>query len=834
MSSRTTRRNNKLLMTRSLSNPSPKDVYLPRRKTKSATSATSANTKGKGKGKGRVPKTKAPNAAYNFIKVDPTFGIFSIFHSYRINLAHTLVRATLQPFFPKDQIIIKDKKIEPKLRKLCGEVNKSQLYLQTYCLQQIVFAEMAQHILSMVMDALQKKAKPMNGQKHEMFMEAFRAIQTGGGDKKIDTAIKKPLVFLLLLFYCITATSGNTGNPYELQTVNPTFTIISPSGPFPLFKTGPSEIELITRQLSQAESITSAPLNVNKAIEQYDEKIDEQISGTIGSMLYYLVHQVPSYGEESIIQYVEEFNAEMFKLSKTATNECEKIVKDAYTYGMFDNYKSSDQIEQLKEESEILTKKQKEHEEDTHKSIWETAESIMGTVVSAGVSWYTGDFSHIAGPAANTVLKSEDTASKMRSAPPKKIEDTTSNVNKEHGRTAKDLLKLSTVYCLNSFKLALDYSKDEKTLQLVGDKISYENMIYFTNGVRENMNLIQKMSTVPKDSESVFKSMEEKMQTIEDIVVHMEKMMTSGIAGELRFNLKARNADPINEIRSHFNEQKQKLDAVISTMGEMFPVTARKQRQELLTKEELSKLAANKTSETTRINTEYFTNVINSLGSLVKQTSYATMYNILGIPEGGLNAIFDKSNEIMYSILRKLMSSPTAMVITLYLSAILFFWCKISNGPVSMIGKIFYIPIGLFKWVFKWDEASGEVESVGQISNTGDAIPQAIPLLDNYHQGRRSPNHQERRSPSEKENIVSYQPTMPSAPPAYLLEYDLSNRSTRQEQHLYPEDTTPRAPHADSGLFTHNNPGSSRGQKPKLSSAASRMISELRRRSKLE
>jgi hypothetical protein len=53
--------------------------------------------------------------------------------------------------------------------------------------------------------------------------------------------------------------------------------------------------------------------------------------------------------------------------------------------------------------------------------------------------------------------------------------------------TADELWTTSKVYCANSFHLEIEYSEEEQTLKLLGDKISYSAMREFTTSVVMNL-----------------------------------------------------------------------------------------------------------------------------------------------------------------------------------------------------------------------------------------------------------------------------------------------------------------------------------------------------------
>ena len=153
------------------------------------------------------------------VRADLTFGIDSIVTSYQLDLAHTLFRATLQPSF--DASLLSE-----KARAQNAVCTRAQMYVQTYCLQQFTFTCMAKHVLGMITKSAKQKAKPMSQNLHEMFLEAYARIQSGGAKgKSFSAAIKKPFVFLLLLFF---ASQIRPANPIVCRRSIPNFRLFQP------------------------------------------------------------------------------------------------------------------------------------------------------------------------------------------------------------------------------------------------------------------------------------------------------------------------------------------------------------------------------------------------------------------------------------------------------------------------------------------------------------------------------------------------------------------------------------------------------------------------------
>jgi hypothetical protein len=607
------------------------------------------------------------------VRADLTFGIDSILTSYQIDLAHALFRATLQPSF--DPFLLSE-----KARTRNAVCTRAQMYVQTYCLQQFTFTCMAKHVLGMIIKTAKQKAKPMPKNMHELFFETYARIQSGGAKgKSFSAAIKKPLVFLLLLFYCIADTSVESSS---LQTVNPQFSLVS--------ETKPSAMETISLQLYGMKQTESVPVSIKHAIERYDKKMEDEISG-IGNALYYLFHSLPPTGEEQIIQYVEEFNDLMNGYAKKATKECRKIVDDAYERDMFANYKTASQIEQLEREYELLMEMKQQNQE-------ETSINLKQTVASAAAAALSGD---VFTPFAMMYK----TVESVINTPLDKIPDLKPQSTKQTGITSDELWTTSKVYCANSFHLEIEYSDEEQTLKLVGDKISYGAMREFTSSVVMNMKTVQKTTASTQETESVYKSMEQRMKTIEYIVDHLEQMVTMGMMNELGMQIKARSANPIARIRDYFDGQKSWIDATVSTMGDLFPIDARIQREQLIAQEEMARLASKQTSEHTRITSEYYANMINSYSDLIRKPLSATVTSfaatVLDVPADLIETTTAKLSETITHMIGIMMKSSGGIILLSFCTMALVVFMGVALNSIRMIGSMLYMPISPFIWVTK-------------------------------------------------------------------------------------------------------------------------------------
>jgi len=246
--------------------------------------------------------------------------------------------------------------------------------------------------------------------------------------------------------------------------------------------------------------------------------------------------------------------------------------------------------------------------------------------------------------------------------------------------------------------------------------------------------------------------MEQKMKTLEYIVNHLEDMVTMGMMNELNTQTKARSANPIAKIRAYFNEQKQTMDAAINTMGETFPIDARIKREQLLVKEELSRLVSEQTRETTRISAEYFVNMINSYSELIRQplstAASSFIATVLDIPAGMMETSVGKIGVTFTNIIHILMfeTGPGGMIILAVLSMVFLILMGTALNTVKMVSSIFYIPMAPFVWVFQLGASS--IQSLGLISEeTPNQEHLAI-------EDSESPQPQRKLNPEEIQDIL--------------------------------------------------------------------------------
>ena len=473
-------------------------------------------------------KSNESNKSKEFITLeyDPFLNIFKVLNNTIFEYYFWLHKTIVIPvdLSPKSDLAI-----------LNHGIVKLQVMMQCYLQQQICLSEITSKMLQSVL-------KPKKSEKMPKGAEIINALkiskeflnQQGGG--KMDSILQ-----FILILNCILFTSANSGS--SLENIKTQSTSLEGSD---YSKLGhDSDYYKNIHEIANLQPTTSRAISLKGIMEAYDQKEREKSEAAIKyvpAMIAQYIKDTPESAYDLLRKYVKTFNKDAKRISENSENHCVAIMTDAYEKGLFENYKSLTDIE-------LIEKEHDEYKKVVDKQTDTAYTKLYGTIALAATAVWTGDIASVVTAAAETY----ETATKVEKK--EKEKENTKMV-------ASQLFEYSTILCSNTFWFNLDFNNNE--ISLVGDRISYKSILELFYILEENIAFF-------KNSDDLFKSLEQKLKMLEHIIKNLEKNVNYNTFLQLDKRIRS-DSDAISDVTDLFNKQLKELEDSIHFMKHDFPI----------------------------------------------------------------------------------------------------------------------------------------------------------------------------------------------------------------------------------------------------------------------
>jgi len=333
------------------------------------------------------------------------------------------------------------------------------------------------------------------------------------------------------------------------------------------------------KELEQLSATQSDETDINTMVATVDAETNEKLKTIFGFISNILA--TSATGRQQLEKIISDFNEDIHDIAMNATETCKSLMSLASQNGIFDSehFTSIKEINEVKEQIESVEEELKKRQ-DTQK-ISTVSNFLKGTFTTI-VAPFTGDF-------ATSIINIYDGVDfiyeffdNTDDTPEQKAiaalhQKRKSLTYKENMAFNENLYQLSRLYCLNSYNLKIRLNSTFNTIELIGDKISYIEMISFITTVEKN--IADKINKLSGDNTDFVKlaleSLQERLYVLKEISAYL-----SNIIGESKTTINAMNTmntkkNPLNKFEAYFKSKLDELRTLLTEAMSTFPLTER-------------------------------------------------------------------------------------------------------------------------------------------------------------------------------------------------------------------------------------------------------------------
>ena len=511
---------------------------------------------------------KKTGNAIQLDNIDPLWDIPYQFVNSIQMLLIILTKTSSIPFIPDftEEPIYTDLGINLEQAKLIQESNNTLLQLHAsiikYCVQQYTIASYIKNMMDTIM--LQIPETDMSGLID--FITNYKAnknIQKGG---QLLTNKLIPMLFMIICLIQIVLPS-KVEDTKSLQ--------LTSSDNLAQFQKGMISFSLknIAEQLFQTPEITSGPVNMNTLVIQYNKKTIDETSGLIGSFLS--LFNTPEDGQAVLQNTVYEFNAGSRNISSGVEEQCIDIMQKAYEHDVFKELQDMDTVQ---ETSDKLQEIDRAIEENTNEK-YNAARNVVAALASVATVPLTGDYSipvsfivEALSGAWDAVQSGKTVTEKTKEVlnpPPSQLTET------QKIELREKMFAYSKLYCSSGYNLQLNL--DGTTINVIGDKIEYQQMINMINTLEaniaaQNTNLdLRGDDTQTQISINILDSLHQRLGVLKGITASLETIVNFSF--KLKMTRFATDSSPtsMGEFQTFLTNQLTDLKKMLAKLKTQFP-----------------------------------------------------------------------------------------------------------------------------------------------------------------------------------------------------------------------------------------------------------------------
>ena len=511
---------------------------------------------------------KKTGNAIQLDNIDPLWDIPNQFVNSIQMLLIILTKTSSIPFIPDftEEPIYTDLGINLEQAKLIQESNNTLLQLHTstikYCVQQYTIASYIKNMIDTLV--LQIPETDMSGLID--FITNYKAnknIQKGG------QLLTNKLIQMLFIIICLIqiVLPSKAEDTKSLQ--------ITSSGNLEQFQNGMisfSENKFATA-LFQKPDQTSGPVNMNNLVVQYDKKTIDETSGLIGSVLSFF--KPPEDGQAVLQKTVYEFNDESRKISSDVEEQCFDIMIIAYKHKVFEKLENMDTIQQTSDKLQEIDRAIEENTNERRNA----ASNAVAAIASAATVPLTGDYSTPVSFIVEALSGAWDAVQSGKTVTEKTKEvlnPPPSQLTENQKIKLRDtMFAYSKLYCSSGYNLQLEL--DGTTINVIGDKIEYQQMINMINTLEANIAAqnttlnLRGDDTQRQISITILDSLHQRLGVLKGITASLEQIVDFSF--KLKMTRLATYSSPntMGEFQTFLTNQLTDLKKMLAKLKTQFP-----------------------------------------------------------------------------------------------------------------------------------------------------------------------------------------------------------------------------------------------------------------------
>ncbi len=311
------------------------------------------------------------------------------------------------------------------------------------------------------------------------------------------------------------------------------------------------------KEVDQLSRIQSDEIDINTMVATVDAAKIAELK-TLGGFISSLITSAPATGRQQLEEIISNLNEDSYHITKNITNTCMSLMGLASQNGIFDSKKfmSIKKIDEVKKDLESIP-------EVTWQSTCNDKICQVGNFLK---------------DAYKLIANTDDTHEQQAIAAPQESKSLT---YEEKEAFKGNLYQLSRVYCLNSYNLNFRLNSTSNTIELVGDKIPYNDMFNFIETVEKNIEVqISKLSGDNTDYlKLALESLQERLYVLKEISAYLYN-----IIGESKTTINGMNnmntkKNPLNKLEASFKSNLNDLMTFATEALSALPRTERMNKE---------------------------------------------------------------------------------------------------------------------------------------------------------------------------------------------------------------------------------------------------------------
>ena len=266
---------------------------------------------------------------------------------------------------------------------------------------------------------------------------------------------------------------------------------------------------------------------------------------------------------------INDFNDNMYTISKNVETSCLDLVKLANDNHVFENWKTLKELDKIVEDQTNLEKMTITNDNYYKTDILKNAKDFVASTVSAPL---TNDIMSPLTYAANIFgsvreLLNNGYTEQLNEVKTMSNSNTKSNLEKLNQE--KNLLYGSKVYCLSGFKMSLNINGSN--IRVEGSSIPYETILFFINELNANLKFKIDNSKGDETTKKILISIKQRLTILEGITEYLDLFIHHSGNSDITHMNKIANSKTMSKLKDYLDNFEKDFNKLSSDLKETYP-----------------------------------------------------------------------------------------------------------------------------------------------------------------------------------------------------------------------------------------------------------------------
>jgi len=266
---------------------------------------------------------------------------------------------------------------------------------------------------------------------------------------------------------------------------------------------------------------------------------------------------------------INEFNDNMYTISKNVETSCLDLVKLANDNHVFENWKTLKDLDKIVEDQTNLEKMTITNDNYYKSDILKNAQDFVASAVSAPL---TNDIMSPLTYAANIFgsvkeLLNNGYTEQLNEVKTMSNSNTKSNLEKLNQE--KNLLYGSKVYCLTGFKMSLNINGSN--IRFEGSSIPYETILFFINELNANLKFKIENSKGDETTKKILISIKQRLTILEGITEYLDLFIHHSGNSDIAHMNKIANSKTMSKLKDYLDNFEKDFNKLSSDLKQTYP-----------------------------------------------------------------------------------------------------------------------------------------------------------------------------------------------------------------------------------------------------------------------